>query len=528
MKQRTYSSVRALGALTFATAIMLPSIMTAGEVQLTSNDGTLDMRGEFISFEDNTYLIGTPLGELRVSASRVSCTGADCPQLEAVVADVYITGSDTVGLGLMPLLLEGYSAELGASATLGNVGQDGDLYASLVSDEGFGDELASYLVSSAGSADGFSGLLDESALIGMSSRRILRDEARALRDAGAGNMVSPEQEHIVAVDSLVVVVHPDNPIQELTTEQLQDIYTGRVQNWSEVGGPDAPINVITRQEGSGTRTVFEQRVFGENEAPLPGTAEVAETNSTASQRVNEDPYAISYVGFAFQRGAKPLTLINECGLRMTPDAFSARTEEYALQRRLYMYTRADTIDASTGGFVDFVKSPAADAVIGKAGFIGFGVDRRAQSVNDARGVMLSDPDVPRYEAGFMQDMLNTMVEYDRLSTTFRFGSGSSRLDERGVVDMRRLVSFLETQPAGSEVLVVGFTDDVGEFDGNRELSANRAAQIAELLQAEGAGRLGNISITSAGYGEIAPSGCNVNEEGRRINRRVEVWIKNPS
>ena len=117
MKQRTYSSVRALGALTFATAIMLPSIMTAGEVQLTSNDGTLDMRGQFISFEDNTYLIGTPLGELRVSASRVSCTGADCPQLEVVAADVHITGSDTIGLGLMPLLLEGYSAVLGASAS---------------------------------------------------------------------------------------------------------------------------------------------------------------------------------------------------------------------------------------------------------------------------------------------------------------------------------------------------------------------------------------------------------------------------
>ncbi|WP_168769511.1 phosphate ABC transporter substrate-binding/OmpA family protein [Yoonia sediminilitoris] len=508
--------------------MILPSAMSAGEIQLTSSDGTVNMRGEFIAFEDNAYIIGTALGELRVSASRVSCAGDDCPQLEVATADVRIAGSDTVGLGVMPLLLEGYSGALDAAATIGNTSVNGEILASIVAEQGFGDEVATFLVSSTGSSDAFSNLLDKSAKVGMSSRRITPNEARELRDNGAGNMIAPDQEHIIAVDSLIVMAHPSNPITELSTDQLQGIYTGQITNWSEVGGADAPINLVTRASGSATRSVFEQRVFGGDAPSVAANAIIAETSSEASQIVNEDPNAITYVGYAFQRGAKPLTLINECGIRMTPDAFSARTEEYALQRRLYLYNRADNMDPATKGLLDFATSDAADNLIGKAGFIGFGVDRREQSPESARGLMLRDPDADRYEAGFMRDMLDTMVDYDRLSTTFRFRTGSARLDERGRIDMGRLVDYLATQPSGSEVLIVGFTDDVGQFDGNRQLSEVRAAQILQELQTAGGDRISEISLSSVGYGEIAPSGCNISDEGRRINRRVEVWIKNPA
>ena len=518
----------ALGMLALVGSLTLSSGAFAQEVTLTSSDGTVNMTGDFVDFRDNAYIIATALGELRVSASRVQCEGAACPDLGGGDADVNIGGSDTVGLGLMPLLVEGYAGSLDAAATVVNTGNGEEIIAELVGDQGFGEALSSILVNSTGSSDAFSKLQEQQVEIGMSSRRIRPAEARALRDAGAGNMISPDQEHIVAIDSLVVITHPGNPLQTLTTDELRRIYSGEITNWSQVGGPNLAITVVGRTEGSGTRTVFEDRIFGDLEVnEAPGKV-IAATNSDAAQIVNDDEGAIGYVGYAFQRGAKALSLVNECGISMEPDAFSARTEEYALQRRLYLYTRADAIGADAQAFVDYATSEDADSLIGKAGFIGFAVDRREQSAESGRGLMLRNANADAYEAGFMQDMLEKMVEYDRLATTFRFRTGSSKLDERGRIDKDRLIDYLSTQPDGTEVVMVGFTDDVGEFEGNLGLSQERAAQVADEFVASAGDRLANVSVSSLGYGEIAPSGCNTSNEGRRINRRVEVWIKSPS
>lgn len=506
-------------------AAAIPTNVMAEDVTLRSSDGTVNLTGEFLEFADNAYVIRTPLGDLRISSSRVTCDGAACPVFEAAEADVQIAGSDTIGFGLMPLLMEGYAGYMDAAATINATNNDTEILAELIGDGGFGDDLGSYLVSSTASGDAFKALLDNTAEIGMASRRIKPAEARSLRDAGAGNMVSPSQEHILAIDSLVVITHPENNVDALTMEQLRGIYSGEITNWSEVGGADMLITVVGQADGSGTRAVFEERIFGDAPAVISADALISESASVTSETVNSDAGAIGVVGYAFQRGAKPLTVVNECGIEMKPDAFSARTEEYALQRRLYLYNRADTLDEATASFLQYATSTDADGVIAKSGFIGLGIDRKAQTLDDGRAQSLLDPNADRYEAVFMRDMLSKMVDYDRLSTTFRFRTGSSKLDERGRIDMSRLASFLETMPAGTDVTFVGFTDSVGAFDANRQLSEGRAQQVLNELSSVAGDRLNGINMTSVGYGEIAPSGCNIDEEGRRINRRVEVWIK---
>ena len=523
MKNKGFSiKTGAFCILSIVGAAVLPTNVLADDVTLKSADGTVNLTGEFLAFEDNSYMVRTPLGDLRIAASRVTCEGDACPVFEVESADVQIAGSDTVGLGLMPLLLEGYAGNIQAAATL-SAGDGNRILAEFVGDDGFGDELGSYLVSSTGSSDAFTTLLENDAQIGMSSRRIRPDEARALRDSGAGNMVSPAQEHIVAVDSLVVVTNPNNPINSLTMSQLQDVYAGKITNWSALGGPDLAITPVTLPDGSGTQSVFESRVFGDD-VTFASNVVVADGVDDVSTIVNAEAGALGYVGYAFQRGAKPLSLVNSCGISMTPDAFSARTEEYALQRRLYLYNRADVDADQASEFLTYATSPAADSVIAKSGFIGLGVDRRLQTLDSDRARALLDPNADSYEAVFMRDMLSKMVDYDRLSTTFRFRTGSSSLDERGLIDMQRLATYLEGEP-DAEVLFVGFTDDVGAFDSNRALSEDRASKaLAEFQNFVGA-NAGTFALESTGYGEIAPAGCNVAEEGRRINRRVEVWVK---
>ena len=523
-----FKRTSAIRALAIAGALFTPTLGMADEVTLKSSDGTVNIVGEFVDFKENAYIIKTGLGELRISAERVRCEGAACPVFETATADVVIAGSDTVGLGMMPLLLEGFAGFLDAESTITATATRGEIIAELIADQGFGDPLGSYLVSSTASGDAFKTLLSKESELGMASRRIRPAEARALRDAGAGNMISPKQEHVIAVDSLVVITNPNNPIKKLTMDQLRDVYSGVITNWSELGGPDAPINVIGRQEGSGTFAVFLSRVMGNDRDNwvLTPNMQVADDNNIMASMVNNDENAIGFVGYAFQRGAQAMSLVNECGITMTPDAFSARTEEYALQRRLYLYNRADNLSQGSQDFIEYATSEDADAVIGKSGFIGLGIDRRPMPLDGDRARSLLDTSVDAFEGGVMREMLGKMVDYDRLSTTFRFRTGSSKLDERGILDMQRLAAFLESKPAGTKVKFVGFTDDVGAFASNRTLSERRAEQVMQDVVAYAGDRLSGIELEYAGYGEVAPSACNISEEGRRINRRVEVWIGN--
>jgi len=501
----------------FLEQVVAPSFVVAGEVTLKSTDGTINVTGELVEVVDDAYIIQTALGDLRISASRVLCEGESCPQFDDVTADVTIAGSDSIGLGMMPLLMNGYAGTLDADVEQVNTAE-GQALSTLIGDGGFGDEIGAFLVSATDDNNAFEALLDGSATIGMSSRRITKDEARALRAAGAGSMIDPNQERIIAVDSMVVVTHESNSVTQLSKEQLQGIFSGQITNWSEVGGDDHVINVIAHEAGSASSEFFMSYLFDE-ERPDFLPQGIAKDDQTLSNVLYSDKHAIGYLGYAFQRGAKPLTLVNECGIATRPDAFSAKTEEYTLNRRMYLYSRADTADANSQAFLDFVVSEAADGVIGKSGFIDLGIQSRSPSLA---------AEAARYDAGFegevMREMLTAMENNDRLSTTFRFRTGSSKIDERGKLDMARLVEYLAAAPAGTTATFVGFTDDVGAFEANRNLSIGRAASVAEEVVQLAGNQLDHIEFASLGYGEIAPSACNVTERGRGINRRVEVWI----
>ncbi|MGL6209864.1 MAG: phosphate ABC transporter substrate-binding/OmpA family protein [Paracoccaceae bacterium] len=522
-----YGGKVAIRAAGLAAVLLLPAGAMAGEVALKSADGTVNLVGEFIEFKDDNYVVRTALGELRIAANRVRCEGADCPVFETASANVQIAGSDTVGLGLMPLLMTGYAGYKNAEGTVTNTQVENQILANFVGDGGFGDDLGSILVTSTSSGDAFKALLASTASIGMASRRITPDEARELKAAEKGNMVSLQQEHIIAIDSLVMIVNPANPIQSVTIDEIKKIYLGEITNWSQLGGEDLPITVLGREKDSGTASVFLSRIFGDAETVVASTVTPVSGNNEAAAKVAEDVGAISYVGYAFQRGNKALHLVNECGIPSEPDSFAAKTEEYALYRRLYLYNAADA-DQATQDFLNFATSDEADAVVSKAGFIGLGIESRSQSLDSPRAVALLNADVDVFEGNVIREMLAAMNDFDRLSTTFRFRLGSSKLDERAAIDMERLVAYLREAPEGTKVTMVGFTDNIGSFEANRSLSVERAGQVVDEVKALGGEALDKIELNAIGFGNVAPSACNSSESGREINRRVEVWISKPA
>ncbi len=496
----------------------------ADTIKLMGVQGDINLEGEFIKFENDIFTIRTSLGDLNIAADAVTCEGAACPQNAAQAGEITIVGSETLGTGLMPFLIEGFATEDGATIdSQRNV--NGYLTTEVIGDGGFGEPVGTFRVLSNSSSDAFTALQSPDVKIGMSSRRILPAEARQLRNFGAGNLIELNQEHVVAVDSLSVIVHPDNPLGTISLENLDLIFSGRITNWAEIGGPNAPIVLYSREDGSGSQAVFEERVFAQSGRVQTDAVEVVASHEAMASAVRANPFAIGYIGSAFERGTKALDLVGSCGLSFSPNAFSAKTEEYPLQRRLYLYNRADNVDATTQEFIDYVTSDAADSVIAKSGLINLSISRVQQDRENGRIRSVLQNAVDPFEFQLARDMLLDMFEWNRLSTTFRFASGSARLDGKGLEDLGRLIDFLKVQPAGTEVSVVGFTDGDGAFGSNQGLSVVRAQQVADELLNAGGADLQNVSVGVKGYGELSPAACNDSLEGKRINRRVEVWVR---
>ncbi|WP_373636622.1 substrate-binding domain-containing protein [Yoonia sp. BS5-3] len=508
-------------AALLGTAMCCASVAAAQEVNLKSPDGSIDLTGELIEYQDNIYVISSPLGSVRVSGDRVECVGGGCPDTEVLDQEITFSGSDAIADGLLPVLLASYATSLEAEPVLTETVGSFETSTQFIDNFGFGDLIESYRIRASVSSDAFMNLLGKSAEIGVSSRRITVDEARLLREYGAGSMVSTENEHILATDSIIVISNPSNPIQAITLEQLAGIYSGAISNWSELGGNDAPINAVHLARGSGTRGVFEERILQDTPGQPINVVE-AEGSVDMAARVNADENAIGYVSIAFRRGAQAMSLTNECGIATEPDEFAAKTGEYVLQRPLYFYTRGDTTTDEVRDFLTWAKSGEATAAVAKSGFIDLGVSAAAQEVDSLRAQNLQNANLDDYEASFADTFVDQMVNYDRLSSTFRFFTGSNRLTPQSRVVLDRLIDYLEDQPAG-EVMLVGFTDDQGPFDANLRIAEDRAAFMVEEIASVAGGRLDHITFTTAGYGELAPVACNATSNGRAINRRIEVW-----
>jgi phosphate transport system substrate-binding protein len=165
----------------------------------------------------------------------------------------------------------------------------------------------------------------------------------------------------VAKDGLSVYLHPDNPIRDLSLEQLKDIYTGKIKNWREAGGKDQAIIALSREPSSGTYLYFQEHVlegqpFGENVILMPTTAAIA-------AGVEKNPQAIGYGGVAYGKN------LVHCQINgVSPSDESVREDKYPIARYLYFYTikKPDTVVKS---FIDWVLGKEGQRVVKEVGYI---------------------------------------------------------------------------------------------------------------------------------------------------------------
>lgn len=224
-------------------------------------------------------------------------------------------------------------------------------------------------VTGGGSGTGIAALVNGTVDIANASRKI-KDEEIAEAQA---NGVEP-LEHIIARDAIAVVVNPQNPVSQLTLQQISDIYSGKYTNWTEVGGEDRPIVRLSRETNSGTHVYFletvlrlgskeDKTLFSTNTLLLPSSEGII-------SEVRDNPNAIGYDGLGYVPDDLKMIAIakEEGGEYVLPSIETVNNKTYAIARDLYMYTDGDPTGAIKE-YLNWILSAEAQQIVAELGFV---------------------------------------------------------------------------------------------------------------------------------------------------------------
>lgn len=416
-----------------------------------------------------------------------------------IVTLLTIHGSNTVGESMAPNLAMAYLKAKGLEnvrveelAVKNEKVVRGDLVSR--------GQTAQIAIAAHGSSTGFKGLMSGEADIWASSRPAKDKEVKAamtMTDLRADN-----SEHVVGIDGLAIIVHPENPINQLSKENLGRLFSGQVKNWSEIGGHDVPVSIYARDNNSGTWDSFKKMVLGKT-ISLSEAAVRYESSERLSDSVSRDRGGIGFIGMAFVRDSKLLAIADGAAQALQPTKLTVGTEDYALSRRLFLYTDDNPSNAYVQEFIRFAEGVHGQKLVKEAGF----VSQNVSAINPQLG-----DDLPT-------DYLTLVEGAERLSVNFRFQVGSAKLDNKAVKDIERLVYFLKQRSAAPELLLIGFGDKRKNEHRSKLLSKLRAMAVRRELV-----RHGVYPKETTGYGEFNPV-ASFQGASRVKNRRVEVWLR---
>ena len=418
----------------------------------------------------------------------------------ATAADLRIQGSNTIGANLGPALVSAMLAEQGLH-DIHSVPVIPPNEHSIVGTTAQGQQIR-VDVAAHGSGTGFTALAAGLADLVASSRPI-KDRELVDREP-LGDLKSPGAEQVIAIDGLAIILHPHNPLNQLNTEQLAQIFSGQISRWEQLGGTGGAIHLYARDDQSGTWETFKELVLNRNGQPLSSTAQRFESSEQLSDAVSHDPQAIGFIGLPYIREAKAVAIVDGASQPMLPLTSLIASEDYPLSRRLFLYLPPATNNPWAKALVAFTQSPQGQAIVGQNGFV-------AQSVQ-ADNVMPGAHMPEQYQA--------LTREAQRLSVNFRFEEGSASLDNKARQDLLRVVDYLSAHgKLDKQVTLVGFGDAKDDPQRAQLLSRLRAMAVRRELVKSGV-----VLREIRGYGAQMPVAANTEDEGRLKNRRVEVWV----
>lgn len=411
-----------------------------------------------------------------------------------------IQGSNTIGAALGPALVKGLMEQQGLQAVHSEPAEGAN--EQRVIGKTRQGKTVIIEVAAHGSSTGFTALKKATADLAASSRPIKDSELVDLEPLG--DLKSPEAEQVIAIDGLAIILHPQNPLNTLNTEQLAQIFNGEVSTWEALGGVGGPIHLYARDDQSGTYDTFKDLVLRLRGKPLAPGAKRFESSEQLSDAVSQDPQGIGFIGLPYIRQAKAAAIVDGDSQPMLPLNSLIATEDYPLSRRLLFYLPPLSRNPWAKALVDFSQSSKGQAIVAANGFI-------AQQVQ----AMAVEP-----RTSMPDDYQAIARDAQRLTVNFRFEEGSASLDSKARQDLQRVVAYLKSHnKLDKQVTLVGFGDAKNDPQRAALLSKLRAMAVRRELVKNGV-----VLRDIRGFGAQMPVAANTADEGRIKNRRVEVWV----
>ncbi len=468
---------------------------TAQNIVLSAKDGDQTVSGTLIAFDGEFYSVETEFGPVTVDARTVTCDGADCPDIASGVARFNVMGD----VGVTLPLIEAFAVFQGGEMT---VSGEAEKRATLSMDSG--EPLAEISVM-AGSPDG---LRDGS------------DSVWFTTEAAP----DPSRAQVIGLDSVVIATSDVNPVSAITLADMRRVLRGDITNWVQLGGGDTVINLHFAEGDAG----FQAQVAA---LDLQVSDEVTVINHARMQdladAVANDPFGLALAPYSKLRTARAMGLRGTCGMHNQAEVFAMQAGSYPMTYALSVSTPIDPLPLVAREFLEFLETEQAQAVIADLGFADLGIGARGlnqQGQRLANSMMIIGKEVPLAD---VREMTAIMSGAELLSTTFRFQTGSTRLDGPSKENAEALVTDLILGNYADKVMyLMGFSDGDGRARQNKALSRERAEAVRDaLVKAAPEGALEDVAFEIVGYGEASPLVCEDTAQDAAINRRVEVWVK---
>ncbi len=213
-------------------------------------------------------------------------------------------------------------------------------------------------IEGSGSGNGIKALIDGSTDIANSSRELQEKELTKINERNI-----KVKEIAVALDMIVPVVHPDNPVKNVTMNQLKAIYDGSITNWQQLGGLNENIVVISRDTSSGTYEVWQELVLENND--VAKSALLQASNGAVLSSVAGNKKAIGYVGYGYINDTIKMLNVNN----IKPSIPNGKSGAFPISRKLYMYINEETVSAEARKFIDFILSEQGQKLVEGTGYI---------------------------------------------------------------------------------------------------------------------------------------------------------------
>ncbi len=486
--------IRSLLALA-AISATVPVWASEAHVTLSSPDSGLVVEGDLIEQRGEFFRVLTEYGAVTLDAGGLVCEGSGCPPAENRVVRSGIAGPSDLLTELLAPLLEGFakSRDLAFSETFLS---DTDLIWTLADLE-TEEVLAEFTVGP--------DIRSPDLLV---SR--IATEPKFFAD-------------VIALDAVVAIVSPENPVATMSTPTLRLLLEGRLDIWpgalTGLTGNDAldvSIHLPTSLASLG-------RIWPYSPINPALSAKQYRNPDALADAVASEPGALGIVPLSRIGNATPLVLAGPCGRVLPATPALVKAEDYPLAEPVYVERVTALQPKLVRDFIEFAQSPEAQPIIRRTGLVDHAIGRIPFSdQGDRLGTAILAAEEDAEAEGEVRRLIRALAGGERLTLTFRFEDGAAILDAPSRSNVRQLgEAILSGVFADHDLLFAGFTDSQGPAEANLRLSLRRAESVAGAVKKV----IGDVEqgISVDGFGESLPMACDDTHWGREINRRVEVW-----